>query len=329
MGRNLKELGHTLELLRVAKRMTLEDVKIKTGLYVDQIQEIENGKKVEDEVINKILSLYDLELVGSPKRPVKEKTSIFSFFKRDRKEGMDGTSTSIEYDFNSDVDRVVNEIVQSEENYEDSEESVNPEFAEMTEAINDAKRMADANILAAFSPIITTSLPIPNDSPLVEENKRKLDTLKQFALNNHTWECWTDGGWLPDKHKGAWAYLLTCDGVEVIRSSSFLSTHNGSPASMECCAILHAVGKAMSLGIKNLIIRSDAQPFVTILNSEEPYQNDNSKLEQMVNKIKKSKKEFFSSLTFEWVKSHNLDKWNKIVDNAATKEFERRRLQRK
>lgn len=326
---NSKELGHTLELLRVSKRMTLEDIKSKTGLFVDQIQEIESGKKAEDEIINKILNLYELELIGSPKR--REKPRLFSFFKRDKtkKDGMDGTSTSIEFDFESDVDRVVSEIVQSEENYEDSAERENPEFAEMEEAISDAKKMEDAKILAGFSPIITTSLPIPNDSPLVEENKRKLETLKEFSKNKHVWECWTDGGWHQDKHKGSWAYLLTCDGVEVIRSSSFLSTHNGSPANMECCAILHAVGKAMSLGIKNLVIHSDAQPFVMILNSDEPYQNDNSKLEEMVNKIKRSKKEFFDSLTFEWVKSHSADKWNKIVDNAATKEFERRKLQRK
>ena len=66
-----RELGHTLALLRVSKRMTLEDVKKKTGLFADQIAELERGVNIHAEVVNKVLELYDLQLNGGDVKPVR------------------------------------------------------------------------------------------------------------------------------------------------------------------------------------------------------------------------------------------------------------------
>lgn len=65
MCKENKELGHILALLRIAKGYSIEDVKKRTGLCVDQIQEIENGKNVSSETVNRILKLYGLELQNS------------------------------------------------------------------------------------------------------------------------------------------------------------------------------------------------------------------------------------------------------------------------
>lgn len=318
-GMSNKELGHTLALLRIAKGFSVEDVKNRTGLFVDQIQEIENGKNVSSETVNRILELYGLELQNSSSDKIDRRynrrivfTSILQkLFNRNRKEKRNTNKAEAE------AENALQSVIESVEVNENGKLVVKD--GEISEQLQ-----KDYGALMDFKPIVITS--IPSSTQEAEKTKEKWRVLKSFDTSQHKWEFYTDGSCIMKSGKGAWAFILLCDGIPVVKKSGFQKQQTTSTI-MEYTAIAYALKTAVDLKIKEVNLYTDCKPIAEIISNETCYNSKNMTLCDLVTTIKNNK-DMFNIFNIGWVPGHDENKWNVIADKLANQELACRKLVR-
>lgn len=305
-----RELGHTLALLRIAKHMTIEEVKKKTGLFTDQIAELEKGINIHADVVNKVLELYDLQLIGSDVKPVRgitklrlklahllgrekqEKTCLETLHETVRKASAVSDLDEVEYEF-------------------DGEETDEPELPGLDTPL------IDIGTLHNFRPIVKNGLVQSHKAQ--KEEAEAMAKLKTVDVYEHLWEIWTDGGCVGNK--GAWGYILLCDGTDVIRHTGYKKS-GATSAYCEYEAVIYALATAVELGLKNVRIYSDMKTLVDILNNDDYIvkASSDTHIAEMIKTIRDNKT-MFNSLEFTWVKGHGSSKWNAMIDKMVTEEL--------
>jgi len=119
---------------------------------------------------------------------------------------------------------------------------------------------------------------------------------------------YTDGSCSPNPGRGGWAYIAVVDDVEICDAGRDNNTTNNK---MELTAVIEAI-KAFSLE-KNFRIYSDSQ--LTIRCALGTWRrNKNLHLWKQYDKYSKDK-----DIKFTWVKAHNGDRYNELVDQLAKK----------
>lgn len=136
------------------------------------------------------------------------------------------------------------------------------------------------------------------------------------SCERNVYDCYTDGSCnnlSPNKEGGA-AYLILLNGKEIVRKSKALIHTTNNRAEM--LAIISAV-KRCPIGA-DIIIHTDSKYaiFSFIQRKKITEMVKNSDLIHLYRREAAQKK-----VTFEWVKGHNGDKYNEIVDAMANGEY--------
>ena len=127
-------------------------------------------------------------------------------------------------------------------------------------------------------------------------------------------EIYTDGSCLSNPGPGGWATCLIEDGSEYYFSGGDkLSTNNR----MELTAIIEALS-SIKKGVE-CVLYTDSQLSINCATGKWK-RKANTDLWEEYDKVSKGK-----DITFKWVKAHNGNKYNEIVDSIAYKEARKRR----
>ncbi len=128
--------------------------------------------------------------------------------------------------------------------------------------------------------------------------------------------CYTDGSCnnLSTQREGGAAYLVLLDGKELVRRSRALSRTTNNRAEM--LAIISAVNYC-PVGA-DIEIHTDSKYAIYSFSPRKVVDKDtkNADLIHLYRKVAASKK-----VRFEWVKGHNGDTYNEIVDSMANGEY--------
>ena len=143
-----------------------------------------------------------------------------------------------------------------------------------------------------------------------------------FNLNNlvlmSDYVIYTDGGCCNTSvyGEGGAAYVILCDGEIIAKNSKgFVKTSNNR---MELLAILSAVNALPDKS--NALIHSDSQYAIKVLCGVWKAKA-NTELVEKFNQIVKSKN--MGKIAFKWVRGHNGDFYNEMVDSMCTEEIEK------
>lgn len=160
-----------------------------------------------------------------------------------------------------------------------------------------------------------------------EKKQKKADkkTLEDLAAEDgHKWKVYTDGSCVPNPGKGAWAYVILCDGEEVERKSGFnpCTTNNV----MELTAMINGLERLIKLGVKSMVGISDSQYVIRGITDWinnwvrlDPTLRErlNGDLWMQLYNFRRS----IPDLTFKWVKGHNGNEWNELCDRLCEQEY--------
>lgn len=150
----------------------------------------------------------------------------------------------------------------------------------------------------------------------------KIQEILQNYINSTceklVFDCWTDGSCnnLSLKGEGGAAYLVLRNGVEVRRASKGLINTTNNRAEM--LAVISAVNWCPQGAIIN--IHTDSKYCICSFLRKGMLHNGvkNKDLIHLYRKVASGKR-----INFEWVKGHNGDTYNEIVDQMANGEYKR------
>lgn len=163
-----------------------------------------------------------------------------------------------------------------------------------------------------------------------EQKTPEKKTLEELAGEvGHRWKVYTDGSCVPNPGKGAWAYVILCDGEEVERKSGFdpCTTNN----IMEMTAMINGITRLSELGVCGIVGISDSQYVIRGITSwvdswvfSDPNLTDrlNGKLWLELYNLRNNT----MGLSFKWVKGHNGNEWNELCDSLCEQEYYKRGL---
>ena len=136
------------------------------------------------------------------------------------------------------------------------------------------------------------------------------------SCEHNVYDCYTDGSCnnLSANKEGGAAYLILLNGEEIVRRSKALIHTTNNRAEM--LAIISAV-KRCPIGAE-IIVHTDSKYAIFSFGQRKRISDSvkNSDLIHLYRKEAAQKK-----VTFEWVKGHNGDKYNEIVDSMANGEY--------
>lgn len=136
------------------------------------------------------------------------------------------------------------------------------------------------------------------------------------SCERNVYDCYTDGSCnnLSANKEGGAAYLILLNGKEILRRSKALIHTTNNRAEM--LAIISAV-KRCPIGA-DIIIHTDSKYAIFSFRYRKRISDSvkNSDLIHLYRKEAAQKK-----VTFEWVKGHNGDRYNEIVDSMANGEY--------
>ena len=136
------------------------------------------------------------------------------------------------------------------------------------------------------------------------------------SCERNVYDCYTDGSCnnLSANKEGGAAYLILLSGKEILRRSKALIHTTNNRAEM--LAIISAV-KRCPIGA-DIVIHTDSKYAIFSFGHRKRISDSvkNSDLIHLYRKEAAQKK-----VTFEWVKGHNGDRYNEIVDSMANGEY--------
>lgn len=136
------------------------------------------------------------------------------------------------------------------------------------------------------------------------------------SCERKVYDCYTDGSCnnLSANKEGGAAYLILLNGKEILRRSKALIHTTNNRAEM--LAIISAV-KRCPIGA-DIVIHTDSKYAIFSFGHRKRISDSvkNSDLIHLYRKEAAQKK-----VTFEWVKGHNGDRYNEIVDSMANGEY--------
>lgn len=136
------------------------------------------------------------------------------------------------------------------------------------------------------------------------------------SCERNVYDCYTDGSCnnLSANKEGGAAYLILLNGKEILRRSKALIHTTNNRAEM--LAIISAV-KRCPIGA-DIVIHTDSKYAIFSFGHRKRIFDSvkNSDLIHLYRKEAAQKK-----VTFEWVKGHNGDRYNEIVDSMANGEY--------
>ena len=136
------------------------------------------------------------------------------------------------------------------------------------------------------------------------------------SCERNVYDCYTDGSCnnLSANKEGGSAYLILLNGKEILRRSKALIHTTNNRAEM--LAIISAV-KRCPIGA-DIVIHTDSKYAIFSFEHRKRISDSvkNSDLIHLYRKEAAQKK-----VTFEWVKGHNGDRYNEIVDSMANGEY--------
>lgn len=136
------------------------------------------------------------------------------------------------------------------------------------------------------------------------------------SCERNVYDCYTDGSCnnLSANKEGGAAYLILLNGKEILRRSKALIHTTNNRAEM--LAIISAV-KRCPIGA-DIVIHTDSKYAIFSFGHRKRISDivKNSDLIHLYRKEAAQKK-----VTFEWVKGHNGDRYNEIVDSMANGEY--------
>ena len=136
------------------------------------------------------------------------------------------------------------------------------------------------------------------------------------SCERNVYDCYTDGSSnnLSANKEGGAAYLILLNGKEILRRSKALIHTTNNRAEM--LAIISAV-KRCPIGA-DIVIHTDSKYAIFSFGHRKRISDSvkNSDLIHLYRKEAAQKK-----VTFEWVKGHNGDRYNEIVDSMANGEY--------
>ena len=136
------------------------------------------------------------------------------------------------------------------------------------------------------------------------------------SCERNVYDCYTDGSCnnLSANKEGGAAYLILLNGKEILRRSKALIHTTNNRAEM--VAIISAV-KRCPIGA-DIVIHTDSKYAIFSFGHRKRISDSvkNSDLIHLYRKEAAQKK-----VTFEWVKGHNGDRYNEIVDSMANGEY--------
>lgn len=136
------------------------------------------------------------------------------------------------------------------------------------------------------------------------------------SCERNVYDCYTDGSCnnLSANKEGGAAYLILLNGKEILRRSKALIHTTNNRAEM--LAIISAV-KRCPIG-SDIVIHTDSKYAIFSFGHRKRISDSvkNSDLIHLYRKEAAQKK-----VTFEWVKGHNGDRYNEIVDSMANGEY--------
>lgn len=136
------------------------------------------------------------------------------------------------------------------------------------------------------------------------------------SCERNVYDCYTDGSCnnLSANKEGGAAYLILLNGKEILRRSKALIHTTNNRAEM--LAIISAV-KRCPIGA-DIVIHTDSKYAIFSFGHRKRISDSvkNSDLIHLYRKEAAQKK-----VTFEWVKGHNGDMYNEIVDSMANGEY--------
>lgn len=155
----------------------------------------------------------------------------------------------------------------------------------------------------------------------IQEIQNMTEALKNYinsTCERKKYVCYTDGSCnnLSQNKEGGAAYLILLDGKEIVRRSRALANTTNNRAEM--LAIISAVNFC-PIGA-DIEIRTDSQyAIISFLRRKKNASNTkNADLIRLYRKVATSK-----HISFEWVKGHNGDTYNEIVDSMANGEYQK------
>lgn len=136
------------------------------------------------------------------------------------------------------------------------------------------------------------------------------------SCERNVYDCYTDGSCnnLSASKEGGAAYLILLNGKEIVRRSKALIHTTNNRAEM--LAIISAV-KRCPIGA-DIVVHTDSKYAIFSFGHRKRISESvkNSDLIHLYRKEAAQKK-----VTFEWVKGHNGDRYNEIVDSMANGEY--------
>ena len=136
------------------------------------------------------------------------------------------------------------------------------------------------------------------------------------SCERNVYDCYTDGSCnnLSANKEGGAAYLILLNGKEILRRSKALIHTTNNRAEM--LAIISAI-KRCPIGA-DIVIHTDSKYAIFSFGHRKRISDSvkNSDLIHLYRKEAAQKK-----VTFEWVKGHNGDRYNEIVDSMANGEY--------
>lgn len=136
------------------------------------------------------------------------------------------------------------------------------------------------------------------------------------SCERNVYDCYTDGSCnnLSANKEGGAAYLILLNGKEILRRSKALIHTTNNRAEM--LAIISAV-KRCPIGA-DIVIHTDSKYAIFSFGHRKRISDSvkNSDLIHLYRKEAAQKK-----VTFEWVRGHNGDRYNEIVDSMANGEY--------
>lgn len=145
------------------------------------------------------------------------------------------------------------------------------------------------------------------------------EALKNYikgSIERDAYDCYTDGSCnnLSPNHEGGAAYLVLHNDKEVVRRSQALKNTTNNRAEM--LAIISAVNFCPKGAKVNIYTDSRYSIFSF---AERKRLKDDTKNKDLILKYREVAEG--KEVSFEWVRGHNGDKYNKIVDSMANGEY--------
>ena len=136
------------------------------------------------------------------------------------------------------------------------------------------------------------------------------------SCERNVYDCYTDGSCnnLSANKEGGAAYLILLNGKEILRRSKALIHTTNNRAEM--LAIISAV-KRCPIGA-DIVIHTDSKYAIFSFGHRKRI-SDSVKNNDLIHLYRKEAAQ--KKVTFEWVKGHNGDRYNEIVDSMANGEY--------